>query len=367
MPIPTRSKSGRLGTNVKICVYAIALNEEKHVGRFCEAARDADLIFVADTGSTDHTARSLEEHGATVAHISIKPWRFDDARNAALALLPDDIDVCVSLDLDEVLQPGWRQEIERVWVPGTTRLRYGFDWGCGIVFQYEKIHARHGYHWHCPVHEYPIADRITEKYADTDMLTVVHKPDPTKSRGQYLDLLRTSIEENPTEPRNAFYYARELSNYGHHHQAIDQAKRYLELPHATWANERCYAMRVIAKCYGELRQWALALEWARRACSESEHTREPWCELARLCYFTQRWEECLGAALTCLKIKNREKVYTMDPAVWGAIPHDFASIAAWNMGLKALSIEHARKAVELDPNDMRLRRNLELVLGERAA
>ena len=28
---------------------------------------------------------------------------------------------------------------------GTTRLRYGFDWGCGIVFQYEKIHARHGY------------------------------------------------------------------------------------------------------------------------------------------------------------------------------------------------------------------------------
>src|ERR1700677_1917073 len=130
---------------MKICVYAIALNEAKHAKRFYDAARDADLIFVADTGSTDGTQNILRECGAEVVSIRIKPWRFNDARNAALAMLPTDIDVCVSLDLDEVLQPGWREEIERVWVAGTTRLRYGFDWGAGIAFQYEKIHQRHGY------------------------------------------------------------------------------------------------------------------------------------------------------------------------------------------------------------------------------
>ena len=33
------------------------------------------------------------------------------------------------------MQPGWREEIERVWELGnTTRLRYMFDWGCGISF-----------------------------------------------------------------------------------------------------------------------------------------------------------------------------------------------------------------------------------------
>ena len=111
---------------MKIAVYAIALNESKHVARFCEAARDADLIVVADTGSTDDTAELLIGHGAQLRYVSVKPWRFDDARNALLAMLPEDIDVCVSLDLDEVLQPGWRQEIERVWTPLTTRLRYGF-------------------------------------------------------------------------------------------------------------------------------------------------------------------------------------------------------------------------------------------------
>ena len=201
------------------------MQEEKHVVRFCEAARTADLIVVADTGSTDDTVKLLEQEGVFVHHISIKPWRFDDARNACLALLPDDIDVCVSLDLDEVLQPGWREEIERVWVAGTTRLRYGFDWGCGIVFQYEKIHARRGYRWHHPLHEYPVADRIEEVWANTDKLLVVHQPDPAKSRGQYLDILRVSIEEDPACPRNAFYYARELSFHRNWTESIKQCER----------------------------------------------------------------------------------------------------------------------------------------------
>jgi glycosyltransferase involved in cell wall biosynthesis len=344
---------------VKICVYAISKNEEKFAARFCEAAKEADLIFVADTGSTDNTRPFLRHAKATVREISISPWRFDDARNAALAMLPDDIDVCVSLDLDEVLQPGWRQEIERVWTPGTTRLRYGFDWGCGIVFKYEKIHARHGYRWHHPCHEYPVADRIVEKYASTDMLMVIHKPDSSKSRGQYLDLLRVSIEEDPHCPHNAFYYARELSFNGKWQEAIDQAKRYLELPRATWVHERCYAMRVISRCCQELGDWGASLSWLRKATSEAPDSREPWAELAMACYRCSRWAEGFGAAMTCLGITNRELVYTADPEVWGHLPHDLASIAAWNLGLYEVACEQAMKAVELAPDDLRLRRNLE--------
>ena len=343
---------------MKIAICAISKNEILHVARFCEAAKDADLIMVADTGSTDGTVDALLEHGATVHLITISPWRFDDARNAALALLPPDIDIVVSLDLDETLQPGWREEIERVWTPQTTRLRYGFDWGAGIVFQYEKIFARKGYRFHHPCHEYPTPDRVNEVWADTDMLLVIHKPDPTKSRGQYLDLLRVSIEEDPHCPRNAFYYCRELSFHRQWSEAIAQGERYLALPRATWPNERCYAMRTMGRSYQELGEYESALKWFRLACSEAPNTREPWNELAKCCYLTKRWAESLGAALTCLSITNREKVYTVDPEVWGAQPHDWASIAAWNMGLRELALEHARKAVELNPDDLRLRQNL---------
>jgi tetratricopeptide (TPR) repeat protein len=170
-----------------------------------------------------------------------------------------------------------------------------------------------------------------------------------------------SVEENPTEPRNAFYYGRELSFVGRWDDAIRECQRYLALPRATWPNERCYAMRIIARAYVELRQWRDALDWARRACSEAEHTREPWCELARICYLTERWAECFGAAMTCLYVAKREKLYTVDPAVWGYQPHDWVAIAAWNLGMKDVALEHARKCVELEPNDMRLRRNVELI------
>jgi glycosyltransferase involved in cell wall biosynthesis len=343
---------------VKIAVYAISLNEEKFVERFCAAAIEADCIYVADTGSTDNTLALLRRREVCIRQINITPWRFDDARNAILAMLPADIDVCVSLDLDEVLQPGWREEIERVWVPGTTRLRYGFDWGAGIVFKYEKIHARKGYRWHHPCHEYPVPDRINEVWADTDKLLVVHQPDPTKSRGQYLDLLRVSIEEDPACPRNAFYYARELSFKGMWAESIEQCKRYLALPRATWVNERCYALRTMGRSYQELGDFENALKVLRLSTSEAPETREPWHELALACYRTQRWSECLGAALTCLTIKNREWVYTVNPEVWGAAPHDLASIAAFQLGIYGIAKEHAEKAVELAPDDLRLRQNL---------
>ena len=187
---------------MKIAVYAISKNEADFVERFCKSAIDADLILIADTGSTDKTIEIAKSQPKTIVHnIFISPWRFDKARDTALALIPADFDICISLDLDEMLEPGWREEIVRVWKDDTTRLRYKFDWGCGISFYYEKIHHRKGYHWHHPVHEYPRPDgRITEIYAHTDKLLVSHHPDPTKSRGQYLDLLRLAIKEDPHCP-----------------------------------------------------------------------------------------------------------------------------------------------------------------------
>ena len=348
---------------MKICVYAISKNEEMFVERFCDSAHEADIILIADTGSTDRTVELAEGCGADVRHISITPWRFDDARNAALALIPSDVDVCVSLDLDEELQPGWREEIERVWTEGTTRLRYGFDWGAGIVFHYEKIHARRGYRWTHPCHEYPIPYMIEERFAHTDMLMVVHKPDPTKSRGQYLPLLEMSVKEDPVDPRNAFYYARELSFHGQWQKAIEECERYLALPGATWVNERCYAYRVMARSYAELGDTNNSMRCARLGVAEAPHTREPWCEIAKLAYRQGRWAECYGAAKSALAIEQREWVYTVDPEVWGAMPHDYASIAAWNLGMREEAITQAELALAFNPKDARIKQNLELMTG----
>ena len=353
---------------MKICVYAISKNEEDFVERFCASAKDADLIMIADTGSTDRTKELAMKNGAFIVDICISPWRFDKARDAALALIPRDVDVCISLDLDEIMEPGWREEIERVWKENTTRLRYKFDWGCGISFFYEKIHHRHGYHWHHPCHEYPRADgRIKEVYAHTDMLLVSHHPDPTKSRGQYLDLLELSVKEDPACPRNAFYYARELTFYKRWVDAVVALNKYLENPNANWANERCYAMRLLGQAYEALGDRARAQDWLLKATREAPNTREPWVELADLTRRTEQWALCYEYATTALQIKDKALVYTMDPSVWGAKPHDLLALAAYHLGKHGDAIEHGQIACELEPSDSRLKRNLEFYSVEKAA
>lgn len=345
---------------LKIAISAISKNEAAFVKRFCDSAKDADLICIADTGSTDDTVKIALECGAKVHDICISPWRFDLARNTAISLLPRDIDIVISLDLDEVLEPGWREEIERVWTENTTRLRYKFDWGCGISFYYEKIFSRHGYRFHHPVHEYPRPDgRIQEVYAQTDMLLVRHLPDPTKSRGQYMPLLELAVKEDPYCPRNAFYHARELTFYDRWQEAIDALNRYLAMPGATWPNERCYAMRLLGKCYDELgNQWE-AHKWLRLACAEAPGTREPWVDLAMFCYRRNLWVECYSASKQALHITDKQAVYTMDPSVWTEKPWDLASLGAWNLGLKDEAIELCKKALEFNPTDSRLVRNLQ--------
>jgi len=344
---------------MKIAVYAISKNEEQFVKRFCDSAKDADLIIIGDTGSTDNTVALAKECGAVVPRIYITPWRFDKAREAVLALIPPDIDICISLDLDEVLEDGWREEIERVWDKDTTRLRYKFDWGCRISFYYEKIHARHGYFWKHPVHEYPVPDgRIQEVYAHTDKLLVSHHPDPTKSRGQYMPMLELAVKEDPRCPRNAFYHARELTFYQRWEEAIEALNRYLEMPEATWQNERCYAMRLLGKSYEETGFDSEALKWYRLACAEAPFTREPWVDLSMFCYRRSMWSESLFCATQALGVVDRALVYTCDPSVWTEKPYDLASIASWHLGMKDQAIAYCKEALKLNPDDQRLQDNL---------
>ena len=67
---------------MKVAIYTIALNEEQFVKSWYDAAKDADYLMIADTGSTDRTVELARELGIVVHSIKVTPWRFDDARNA---------------------------------------------------------------------------------------------------------------------------------------------------------------------------------------------------------------------------------------------------------------------------------------------
>ena len=91
-------------TKFKVCVYAICKNEEKFVKRWVSSMKEADEIYVLDTGSTDNTVKLLKEEGVNVSVEVIRPWRFDVARNKSLELVPTDADICICTDLDEIFE-----------------------------------------------------------------------------------------------------------------------------------------------------------------------------------------------------------------------------------------------------------------------
>lgn len=342
---------------MKIAVYTIALNEEQFVERWAESCKDADYRLIFDTGSTDETVNLARSLGVEIAVGHIRPWRFDDARNASLALLPDDIDFCIALDMDEVLVEGWREELEKV-AEGTTRPRYQYTWSWtedgkpGLQYGGDKIHARHGYRWKHPVHEVITADRIQE-VQNWIGLEIHHYPDNTKSRGQYFDLLKLSTLEDPLDDRNAYYYARELFYHGRYGEAAEEFKRHLSLPKAVWPPERAASLRYLAKCKPEL-----AEAYLREAIETSPGRREALVELSQYYYEKGLWVECLEYAQDALKIKEKPLDYLCEEFAWGALPYDLAAIASYKIGNKKEALKFGKKALELDPTNERLATNI---------
>ena len=353
-------------TAVKIWVYAIAKNEEQFCERFMASCAGADGVSILDTGSTDGTVEQLRELGAHVEIREIAPWRFDTARNESLKLVPEDVDVCICLDLDEVLAPGWHEALEAAWTPGTTRGRYLYVWshdangGDGVTFYADKIHARHGYHWRCPVHEVPEAEG-TETQTIIPDLRIDHWPDSRKSRASYLPLLELAVSEDPANDRNMHYLGREYYFHRQWGRAIETLMRHLAMPSATWRAERAASMRYIARCCAALGDGLSAVHWLERAAQEAPTQREAPYELAMYYYGKEQWAECLYWARKTLAITQRDNNYMTDPAAWGAEPYDLAAIAAWHLKEYGLSVYMAAWAVKLAPEDERLRNNLRLI------
>lgn len=349
---------------MKIAVYTIALNEEKFVDRWAEAAAPADYRLVADTGSTDATIEKLRAAGVEVRSIAIKPWRFDHARNAALALLPADVDVCLSIDMDEILQPGWREALIEAWVPGTTRLRnpleidIGADGVAKRFFHSSRIHQRFGYEWRYPIHEVLAASTGTiEKTATTDRLRIRHLPDDDKSRGQYLPMLAAAAAEDPNDDRLAHYYGRELMFRGEYEAAIAELRRHLGLPRATWKAERAASMRFIGRCQKALGRIGEARSAYLQACAETPDAREPWHDFAKFCMDEKDWAGGVWAAMRALAITHMPSDHTRDVKAWGVGPYDVGSICAYYAGQRDLAREWLTKALEFEPDNPRLIKN----------
>ena len=282
----------------KVCVYAICKNEEKFVKRWYESIKDADYICVLDTGSTDNTVKLLKELGVKVEVKEINPWRFDVARNESLKLIPKDADICISLDLDEVLIPNSIDNLIKSWSDDVTRAKYIYNWKLDkdnkpiVSFYTNKIHSNNDYIWTHPVHEVlTYCGKSVQKEILCNDVIINHYPDDSKSRGSYLKLLELSVKEDPLDDRNMHYLGREYMYYGRWNDAIDTLIKHLRLESATWKDERCASMRFISRSYIVLKSYDESLMWLDKAIKEAPYLRDAYVEKMLLEYQLKNYND----------------------------------------------------------------------------
>jgi glycosyltransferase involved in cell wall biosynthesis len=291
---------------MKIAVYTIALNEEKHVERWYNSVKDADYILIADTGSTDRTVEIAKSLGINVFNISIKPWRFDTARNVALALLPDDIDMCVSLDMDEVISEGWRESLEQTTGNQITYVFYNDE-----NFVNNRIHARHGFMWKFLMHEGVVPDRIEMVDEFSPGIEVTHVPDREKPRTQYLELLKDALEENPDIGRFYRYLTKALEAEGQFEEAEKYYLRVLNIPN--FSNEdAAHVYRTLARIIPEKTG-----EYMLLCLQTAPHRREPYYYIAKWYGDHEKWEECLIWCEAALEVDQIVVDIFKDNDAWG--------------------------------------------------
>lgn len=361
---------------LKVCVYAICKNEAKFVDQWMDSMNEADVVVVTDTGSDDDTVEKLRERGAVVYVDKVSPWRFDVARNISLDHVPEDVDVCVCTDLDELFEPGWRASLETAWKnykpknsgPIAKSGRYLYNWSLktdgtpDVQFHYFKVHERQNFRWKCPVHEYvQYAGALPLETVFIEGMVLNHHPDPDKSRGSYLPLLEIAVQEAPLDDRMRYYLGREYMYKEEWQKCIDTLKAYLAMPTAHWNEERCAAMRWIAKACHKLGRTGDAYGWYYKAIAEAPHMRDPHVEFAKMCYELSDWPMTFFLAKEALKIKDKSKTYVNMGYSWDETPDDLCAIASYRMNLPDIALEHAKTALSHSPDNERLKNNLKII------
>jgi tetratricopeptide (TPR) repeat protein len=353
---------------LKVAVYTIALNEAAHAERWANSAVDADYRIVADTGSTDDTVERLTRAGVCVHRIAIRPWRFDDARNAAMALIPDDVDVCCSMDMDRWLAPGWRAKLEAAWTPGTTGLN------CLTVHRASvddpkpvkswpilNLHCRWGYRFRRAVHEalFYTGDNEIVRYCLDIVMYEVQETDKA-TRRQYQPLMEVAHKEDPNDAQICFWLGRDLMSAKQNDRAIELLRRYLALLSSTWRDERSEAMRYLARLQADE-----TMAWLDKARMEAPHRREIWLDLAEQLHAKADWLNLFWACTNGIEKTHRTGSYLDDANCWGFRLYDLGAIAAWHLNVMDRAVEWGKRALELDQGNQRLKKNLDFFIRRR--
>lgn len=272
---------------ISLCM--IVKDEELHIARCLDSVAGlVDEMIIVDTGSTDKTVEIVSGYTSNVYSYS---WKddFSDARNDSFSKAS--MDYCMWMDADDILEEKEKDKFLQLKQSlsldtDIVMMRYntGFDEAGNPSFSYFRerwIKNSPQYRWVGAVHEV-IPPKGSVIYSN---IAISHKKmtagDPDRNLKIYQKLL---VAGETLEPRQQYYYARELYYHRQYGEAIPVLEQFLLSPEG-WIENKIEACSICASCYSRLGQEQSALLTLLRSMSFDLPRAELCCDIGK--YFLE--------------------------------------------------------------------------------
>lgn len=337
---------------ISLCM--IVKNEEMHIARCLESIAElVDEIIIVDTGSEDRTVEIASDY---TSKIYSYPWKddFSDARNYSFSKAT--MDYCMWMDADDILEKTQKNnflQLKQTLPPDTdiVMMKYdtSFDEAGKPSFSYFRerwIRNCSKYHWIGAVHEVipPEGNIIYSEVA------VSHKKMNAGDPDRNLNIYRKALAEGGIlEPRQQYYYGRELYYHKQYKEAVSVLEQFL-LSAEGWIENKIEACSVCASCYYGLGQEQCALNALLRSLSFDSPRAEVCCEIGK--YFLEhgKYETAVYWYETALdRPRNKYSSGFVLPDCYDYIPFLQLCVCFDKMGDKKKAKEYNERAGACKP------------------
>lgn len=349
---------------VTISVCMIVKNEEDVLERSLGCASQiADEIIVVDTGSQDRTKEIAQSYTDKVYDFV---WcdDFSKARNYAFSKAT--MDYCMWLDADDVIL---EEDIRKL-----IRLKQYLNKDVNIVMcKYHTSFDEDGQ----PVFTY-YRERIVRNSPDNQWQGVIHEVIPLTGKIIYEDIAITHRKEhegNPMrnlmifegmikqgktlDPREQFYYARELYYHARYQESINVLEHFLD-DKLGWIENNIDACEIMGYCYEMLEEKDKALESYFRSFTYDLPRAELCCDIGKHFFDEGSYYKAIywyRQALNCTRNDTSGAFVKTD--CYGYIPWLQLCVCHYQVGNIEEAIHCNDEAANYKPNSAAVKQNKE--------
>lgn len=343
---------------IKISLCMIVKNEEKVLSRCLDSVKDyVDEIIIVDTGSNDTTKEIAKRYTDLVYDFK---WIDDFAAARNYSFSKAAMPFCMWMDADDVLLPKDQEALLKLKETSPDYVdvfmlpyHVAFDKQGKVTMSYyrERIVKKQTYEmWQGFVHEVisPFGNIVCDNAA------ITHKKplDSASHSTRNLDIYKKQIEKGRVlDPREQFYYGRELFYNNHFDSAINILDKFLKEGNG-WIENNIEACRTLSHCYNNISDSDSALTALFYSFQYDTPRAEVCCDIGLHFIKKQKYRLAIYWYKQALSVERKDSTGAFVlPDCYNFIPYIQLCVCYSKLGDQEIANDYNEKAGSIKPSD----------------